>query len=258
MSTLSNGDVTMIRSSTQAMERVLRNFYKKGERSSTGGDDRHLRFALVVGGRTWPRWQRALAGSWKNVISLGDGPAERRALQESLGESLPRRAAVRVWDSRLFVRVGRSKAGIGFQHLNPASPRTGTIKSFRTKTVPWRESPVWAGVEPCCYELIAELQMISAWLSALSFLDEDFDVDLNEGEEALMKIHNMMMDVEARFSLRNTTRHRRHRGWRRRTRPTAPRTPVGATQREAESGVTAACSDWELFDCNPFHAFEIF
>ncbi|CAK9064133.1 unnamed protein product [Durusdinium trenchii] len=113
----------------KAMERVLRNFYKKG--------------------------------SWKNVISLGDGPAERRALQE-----------------------------IGFQHLNPASPRTGTIKSFRTKTVKMLE-------EPCCYELIAELQMISAWLSALSFLDEDFDVDLNEGEEALMKIHNMMMDVEA-------------------------------------------------------------
>ena len=26
-----------------------------------------------------------LAGSWKNVISLGDGPAERQALQEPLG-----------------------------------------------------------------------------------------------------------------------------------------------------------------------------
>ena len=35
--------------------------------------------------------------------------------------------------------------------------------------------------EPACSELIAELQMVQAWLPALASLDEDVDIDLAEG-----------------------------------------------------------------------------
>jgi len=120
-------EMAYARKKQKSMERLLRKFYKKG--------------------------------SWKNVISLGDGPAERRALQE-----------------------------IGFQHLNPASPRTGEPKTFRTKTVKMLE-------EPSCSELISELQMIQAWMPALAMWDEDVDVDLTEGEEALLQLHEKLMEV---------------------------------------------------------------
>lgn len=42
---------------------------------------------------------------------------------------------------------------------------------------PWLKDPK----EPSCAELVAELQMIQAWLPALAGWDEDFDVDLTEG-----------------------------------------------------------------------------
>ncbi|OLQ06185.1 hypothetical protein AK812_SmicGene10510 [Symbiodinium microadriaticum] len=119
--------VTFAKKKQKAMEQLLRKFYKKG--------------------------------SWKNVISLGDGPAERQALQE-----------------------------IGFRHMNPASPKTGEQKSFRTKSVKMLE-------EPACSELIAELQMVQAWLPALASLDDDVDIDLAEGEEALLDMHQQLMDV---------------------------------------------------------------
>ncbi|CAJ1373787.1 unnamed protein product [Effrenium voratum] len=125
-------EMTFARLKQKSMKRILKKFYKKG--------------------------------SWKNVISLGDGAAERRALQE-----------------------------IGFQHLNPSSPRTGQPKSFRTKTVKMLE-------EPSCSELISELKMIQAWLPALASLDEDFDVDLTEGEDALLTLHQTMMEVEVESS----------------------------------------------------------
>ncbi|CAE7772944.1 unnamed protein product [Symbiodinium pilosum] len=118
--------VTYAKKKQKSMERLLRKFYKKG--------------------------------SWKNVISLGDGPAERQALQE-----------------------------IGFRHLNPASPKTGLHKSFRTKSVKMLE-------EPCCSELVAELQMLQAWLPALASLDEDIDIDLGEGEDALVDMHQQLME----------------------------------------------------------------
>ena len=35
--------------------------------------------------------------------------------------------------------------------------------------------------EPACSELIAELQMVQAWLPALASLDDDVDIDLAEG-----------------------------------------------------------------------------
>ncbi|CAE7471303.1 unnamed protein product [Symbiodinium natans] len=130
---LDKQDLEMVRQGTfakkkqKSMERLLRKFYKKG--------------------------------SWKNVISLGDGPAERQALQE-----------------------------IGFRHLNPASPKTGEQKTFRTKTVKMLE-------EPDCSELVAELQMVQAWLPALASTDEDIDIDLAEGEEALLDVHQQLMDV---------------------------------------------------------------
>ena len=82
--------------------------------------------------------------------------------------------------------------------------------------------------EPSCSELISELKMIQAWLPALASLDEDFDVDLTEGnasdnflactpsfpgvgllhpslpgEDALLTLHQTMMEVEAETTFHN-------------------------------------------------------
>ena len=66
-------------SSLEAMERLLKKFYKKG---------RQKRYQISldrIATFTIPPIELLLRGSWKNVISLGDGPAERQALQELLG-----------------------------------------------------------------------------------------------------------------------------------------------------------------------------
>jgi len=80
--------------------------------------------------------------SWKNVLSFGDGPYERRALQD-----------------------------IGFEHQNPVSSRTGEVKPLKVKTVKLMEDP---DVEQICHTL----QLLQAWLPKMVFWDTDFDMDL--------------------------------------------------------------------------------
>lgn len=97
--------------------------------------------------------------SWKNVVSIGDGPAERQALQE-----------------------------LGLGHINPTSTKSGRQKELRIKTVQM-------AMEPSCEQLCGELQVLASWLPALVNLDADFDVDLNRSEEDLFDVQGQMADL---------------------------------------------------------------
>jgi hypothetical protein len=88
--------------------------------------------------------------SWKNVVSIGDGPAEREALLD-----------------------------LGLQHKNPISSRSGSPSPFRVKTVKLIDGPD-------CTTLIAEHQIVQAWLPPMVGYTDDFDVNLDESEDMLL------------------------------------------------------------------------
>eukprot|EP00931_Biecheleriopsis_adriatica_P010014 TRINITY_DN11110_c0_g1_i3.p1 TRINITY_DN11110_c0_g1~~TRINITY_DN11110_c0_g1_i3.p1 ORF type:complete len:614 (-),score=134.55 TRINITY_DN11110_c0_g1_i3:891-2732(-) len=88
------------------------------------------------------RFYKKTHNSWLNVVSFGDGAAERFALQE-----------------------------IAFWHENPPSPKSGEPVKFRVKSVQLLE-------EPLCDTLRAELQVLELWLPILISTDEDLDVAL--------------------------------------------------------------------------------
>lgn len=97
-------------------------------------------------------------GSWKNVVSFGDGQAELQALQE-----------------------------IGFQHQNPVG-RAGSPKTFRVKTMKMLDHP--DGQQLC-----AQLQIIQAWLPAIVKADDDMHVCLDCSEEELFRAHENMIHL---------------------------------------------------------------
>eukprot|EP00931_Biecheleriopsis_adriatica_P023421 TRINITY_DN14793_c0_g1_i2.p1 TRINITY_DN14793_c0_g1~~TRINITY_DN14793_c0_g1_i2.p1 ORF type:complete len:251 (-),score=56.14 TRINITY_DN14793_c0_g1_i2:185-937(-) len=108
----------------KAMERVLRKFYQ--------------------------------GGSWKNVVSIGDGSAERRALQE-----------------------------IGFRHDNPTSPKTGEQKRLRVKTVKMME-------DPSHLDLQSELLLLQACLPPIVCLNRDFDLELSSGHMSVQQVIDLV------------------------------------------------------------------
>jgi len=90
-----------------------------------------------------------MEGSWKNVVSIGDGLAERQALKE-----------------------------LGLKHMNPVSRKSGVQKEFRIKTIQMVSNP-------SCEQLVEQMQVLTSWLPSLVCLDRDFDVDFNSSEEDL-------------------------------------------------------------------------
>ena len=56
--------------------------------------------------------------------------------------------------------------------------------------------------EPDCSELVAELQMVQAWLPALASTDEDIDIDLAEGRGSVFLFRRCCADL--RKSLRSS------------------------------------------------------
>mmetsp|Transcript_122 Transcript_122/g.261 ORF Transcript_122/g.261 Transcript_122/m.261 type:complete len:554 (-) Transcript_122:68-1729(-) len=116
----------------KVMHRLLRNFYKKT-------DD-----------------------CWLNVVSFGDGAAERSALQE-----------------------------IAFWHENPPS-ESGDRLIFRVKSVQLLE-------EPDCDQLRAELQVLQEWLPVLANLDQDLDTALGVGDDQELQNANQELLLLARL-----------------------------------------------------------
>lgn len=96
------------------------------------------------------------SGSWCNVVSVGDGPAERYALQE-----------------------------LGFWHHNPCLPGQEIADAFRIKTLQLLDNP-------SAEQLCAQLQVLETWMPALVSLDQDFDVTIS-GDETLMGTHHMLL-----------------------------------------------------------------
>lgn len=98
-------------------------------------------------------------GSWKNVLSIGDGPAERCALQD-----------------------------IGFSHSNPVSKKSGQQKFFRIKTLKMLE-------EPTCEQLTTELKLLTSWIYPIVQADHDIDVELDAGEDGLQAVRTLMGEL---------------------------------------------------------------
>jgi hypothetical protein len=82
--------------------------------------------------------------SWKNVLSIGDGPAERDALQD-----------------------------LGLHHTNPICPRSGVQTPFRVKTVKMVEAPD-------CTSLIAAQQIIQTWLPQVTGHSDDLNLNMDD------------------------------------------------------------------------------
>jgi len=98
-------------------------------------------------------------GSWKNVLSIGDGPSERCALQD-----------------------------IGFSHRNPISVKSGEQKQFRIKTLKMLEAPTLE-------QLSAEVKLLESWIYPIVNADQDIDVELDAGEDGLQAIKTLMGDL---------------------------------------------------------------
>lgn len=99
----------------RAMKKVLKSFYRK-------------------------------TGIWCNVVSLGDGPAERCALQE-----------------------------LAFWSGKDGEPMSEDCQVSRFKTLQMLE-------DPDIGQLQVQLQVLEAWLPALVTLNQDFDISLADGE----------------------------------------------------------------------------
>jgi hypothetical protein len=112
---------------TQAMSKVIKDFY-----SSPVQDG--------------PQRKR----SWKNIMSIGDSPAERLAFQD-----------------------------VCFRHQQRS--RSGVWKDFRCKTLMLLE-------EPSLDELTQELQVITQWLPSLLQHDGDLDIEVDRQSMALMTV----------------------------------------------------------------------
>jgi hypothetical protein len=96
--------------------------------------------------------------SWKHVISFGDGPYERQALQD-----------------------------LAFEHVNPSSKKSGVSKVLRTKTVKMLEAPD-------CQQLCEELRLLQAWLPSIICVDGDFDTSLDGDEDDLMEAQQRLQE----------------------------------------------------------------
>lgn len=122
----------------KVMHRLLRNFYKKTD------------------------------NIWLNVVSFGDGAAERSALQE-----------------------------IAFWHENPPSPESGEPLDFRVKSVQLFE-------EPECSQLTGQLNVLQEWLPVLVGLDQDLDAVLGIGDDEDVRVANNEL-LELAGSLKETS-----------------------------------------------------
>ncbi|CAE7780997.1 unnamed protein product [Symbiodinium necroappetens] len=141
--------------------------------SSGGGECRHasgpglVEQEVILMGQSIKKKETAMRrvinkiygkGSWKNVVSIGDGEAEFNALRD-----------------------------ISFKHTNPTSGVTGSQKRFRMKAVQMLDSPT-------CNELTTQLQILQAWMPALMHLDDDFFLTLSDGEEDILAMHNILLE----------------------------------------------------------------
>lgn len=127
----------------------------------TGDEKRQLQVQILCAKkrRAMSRRLRRFYGrehGWKNVLSFGDGPAERRALQ-----------------------------GIGWERKNPMSQKSGKQKRLRIKTVKMLESPD-------CAQIIQELQLLQAWVPSIAAFDGDFDVSLDDEEGELLEAQHLL------------------------------------------------------------------
>lgn len=96
--------------------------------------------------------------SWCNVVSIGDGPAERFALQE-----------------------------LAFHWRQPRNAE----QRFRVKTIQLLE-------EPDIDHLQVQLQVLQAWIPAVVSLDQDFDTSFGSAEGAILEAHkNLLRYAEA-------------------------------------------------------------
>jgi len=97
-------------------------------------------------------------GSWKNVLSFGDGASERHALQS-----------------------------IGFQYSNRRSARTSEPKPLRVKTVKLMH-------DPSCAELCYQLQAVQSWLVCMVAWHDDFDMDLGCSDDEFVNQQQHMQE----------------------------------------------------------------
>lgn len=100
------------------------------------------------------RFYKKTDNIWLNVVSFGDGAAERSALQE-----------------------------IAFWHENPPSPESGELLDFRAKSVQLFE-------EPDCAQLTGQLKVLQEWLPVLVSLDQDLDAVLGVGDDEDVRVAN--------------------------------------------------------------------
>jgi len=94
-------------------------------------------------------------GSWTNVVSIGDGPAERCALQD-----------------------------IGISHRLT----TGEQEPFRVKTIKLLEHPT-------CDQLMSELAVLRSWIFPIVAADKDIDAELDAGVDGLQRLKLLIGDL---------------------------------------------------------------
>jgi len=123
---------------TRAMSTVIKEFYTEAVGSAVAGKFDPDQSDLV-------HRKRSRDKSWKNVLSIGDSPVERLALQDVI-----------------FQKKQTDSAGV--------------YKVCRCKTVKIMS-------EPTLDKLTAELQVLTVWLGRLVVFDGDFDLDLGDLDE---------------------------------------------------------------------------
>ncbi|KAF4675379.1 hypothetical protein FOL47_007837 [Perkinsus chesapeaki] len=94
--------------------------------------------------------------SWKNVLSIGDSVFERRALQEVIAD--------RNYDQN-FSKICRKK----------------TMKMIS---------------HPSITQLIPQLEILSAWIPYMLAHDGDFDLDIEDNQECLLRLHDFICRPE--------------------------------------------------------------
>mmetsp|Transcript_67881 Transcript_67881/g.159781 ORF Transcript_67881/g.159781 Transcript_67881/m.159781 type:complete len:557 (+) Transcript_67881:31-1701(+) len=92
--------------------------------------------------RVLRRFYRRNNNRWLHAVSIGDGLAERDALQE-----------------------------ISMCHQNPQDPESGESVKFRVKTIQMMEDPI-------CDHIRTQLEVLKKWLPALVNVDQDVDAVL--------------------------------------------------------------------------------
>lgn len=112
-------------------------------------------------------------GSWKNIISIGDSNIERGAI-------------VRVAEN--YVRKMALEGTVKMTGLTSEwVSKDGHLQRLRTKAVKMLD-------DPSCDELIAQMTLLSSWLTDIIDKDAGFDIELRDSEddEKLNESHTFM------------------------------------------------------------------